>query len=113
MNHPDLNIEDVRRHLEQEKRQLIEESETSAESRGTVVLDQTSVGRLSRMDAMQSQAMAEANERRRLAAIRLIDLALKRIDDECYGECIECGEYIAAKRLELNYATMKCIACAD
>lgn len=113
MNHPELNIEEVRNRLLSERNRLQEESETSAESRGTVVLDQTSVGRLSRMDAMQSQAMAQAAERRRTVAIRLIGLALQRIEDDCYGECLECGEFIAKKRLELNYATTKCIACAE
>lgn len=113
MNHPELNIQQVREALLSERKKLEEESVTSAESRSTVTLDQTSVGRLSRVDAMQSQAMAQATERRRVVAIRLIGLALKRIEDDCYGECLECGEFIAKKRLELNYAMTKCIECAE
>ena len=76
-------------------------------------LDQTSVGRLSRMDAIQVQAMALAAEQRRLDAITRIDRALARIEDGSFGECIVCGEQIAAKRLELDPAIPTCIACAQ
>ena len=44
-----------------------------------VELDQTKVGRLSRMDAMQSQAMAKETQRRRKNDITRIDAAIKRI----------------------------------
>ncbi|WP_458527331.1 TraR/DksA family transcriptional regulator [Onishia taeanensis] len=113
MNHPELDMEDVRRRLLDQRRQLVEEGDASADSRDTVTLDQTSTGRLTRMDALQTQAMAQAAQRRREAAMRFIDLALTRIDDDCFGECIACGDYIASKRLALNLATLKCIACAD
>lgn len=113
MNHPELDMDDVRRCLLEQRQQLVEESDASADSRDTVTLDQTSTGRLTRMDALQTQAMAQAAQRRREVAIRFIDLVLTRIDDDCFGECIECGEYISPKRLGLNYATLKCIDCAE
>jgi DnaK suppressor protein len=78
-----------------------------------VELDQTSVGRLSRMDAIQVQAMALAAQQRRLDAIARIDGALARIDDGTFGECVACGQPIAAKRLELDPAIPTCIACAQ
>ncbi|WP_136253360.1 TraR/DksA family transcriptional regulator [Onishia niordana] len=113
MNHPQLNMDEVRQSLLEQRRKLLEEGEASADSRDTVTLDQTSTGRLTRMDALQTQAMAQAAQRRREATMRFIDLALTRIDDECFGECIECGEFISPKRLALNYATLKCIDCAE
>lgn len=113
MSHPDLDMATVRHQLEAKRQQLLDESRESAQSRDVVELDQTTNGRLTRMDAMQSQAMAKATEQRREANIRFIDLALKRIDDDTYGECIECGEWISAKRLTLDYATLKCIDCAQ
>ena len=45
----------------------------------TVELDQQSVGRLSRMDALQSQAMAQAQQRRRDANKRALQAALRRL----------------------------------
>lgn len=113
LNHPELDIDEMRSRLLEERERLQAESESSQSSRDTVVLDQTSVGRLSRMDAMQAQAMAQEEERRRQNALRRIQGALQRIDDDCFGECIECGEWIAAKRLEWDPSVLKCIDCAQ
>jgi DnaK suppressor protein len=60
-----------------------------------VELDQTRVGRLSRMDAMQLQAMAKAGQARAKVELGRIDAALRRLDGGTYGECLDCGEAIA------------------
>ena len=78
-----------------------------------VELDQTSVGRLSRMDAMQVQAMAVATERRRAEEAARVEVAILRIDEEEYGYCISCGEEIAAKRLAVDPTIPTCISCAS
>ncbi|WP_246218802.1 hypothetical protein [Parasphingorhabdus halotolerans] len=52
----------------------------AASWRNTVELDQQSVGRLSRMDAMQQQEMAQAEARRRTSDLARIEIALKRFD---------------------------------
>ena len=72
---------------------------------GPVALDQTAVGRLSRMDALQRQAMAQETERRRLNDIRRIDAALKRIEEGEFGYCIVSGEPIPLARLDLDPAS--------
>ncbi len=92
---------------------LMEEEETGKEAAQIVVLDQTSVGRVSRMDAMQGQAMAVAANQRRQTELQKIKLALKRIDSEDYGYCLECDEEIAEPRLKLDPATSLCINCAS
>ncbi len=84
----------------------------AASSRSTVVLDQTSVGRLSRMDAMQQQAMANATSQRRQADIAQAKTALKRIKENEFGYCVECGDDIAPKRLAHNPTVATCITCA-
>jgi DnaK suppressor protein len=78
----------------------------------TVELDQTKVGRLSRMDALQAQAMSKATNQRREETLRGIEAALKRIDRGDYGECRNCGEYINPKRLEFDPTAKLCIECA-
>lgn len=83
------------------------------EASATVELDQTSVGRLSRMDAMQMQAMAKAEQARAQAQLRRIAAALKRIDNGEYGDCLHCGEPIAIARLEVDPAAPLCIDCAE
>jgi DnaK suppressor protein len=88
-------------------------SETTADNRRPVELDQTSVGRISRMDAMQGQALAMATDRRRQEEMQRVEAAIKRIDEGEYGTCISCGEEIAAKRLAVDPTIPTCIACAS
>ncbi|MCC5902484.1 MAG: TraR/DksA family transcriptional regulator [Halomonas sp.] len=115
MNHPEVDIAALRQKLLALDVSLREESIESASSRETVVLDQTSVGRLSRIDALQGQAMAKAKaeEQRRQMTLKRISGALQRIDQEHFGECIECGEWIGAKRLTWDPLVLKCIECAE
>lgn len=78
----------------------------------TVHLDQQAVGRLSRMDALQNQAMAKATQARRDAEARRLKAALARMDEGEFGYCEDCGEEIAAGRLALDPAVTRCISCA-
>lgn len=82
------------------------------EDRAVVELDQQSVGRLSRMDALQNQAMAQETQRRRSQERARIAAALQRIDDDEYGWCAECGEAIAPKRLDVDPMAVMCAKCA-
>lgn len=91
---------------------LVEEDQLAEADRAPVTLDQESVGRLSRIDAMQMQAMAVAQLRRRQAQRAAIAAALARIDEGEYGYCLRCGEEIGPKRLEHNPAASTCIDCA-
>lgn len=86
---------------------------TGDESAAVVELDQTKVGRLSRMDALQAQAMAKASSNRRKAMLVKISAALRRIDDGEYGRCRECDVEINPKRLEFDPTTIYCIECAS
>lgn len=86
---------------------------TTSEAASQVVeLDQSKVGRLSRMDAMQAQAMSQASGRRRQATLKMIAAALRRLDNDEFGVCRECDEPIARKRLEFDPAVTLCIECA-
>ena len=105
-------IEEMKALLVARREELTRLREDSQQARGTVELDQTSVGRLSRMDALQGQQMALAQDRNREAELNRIDAALKRIEDGKYGSCLECEEEIAAKRLRFDPAAALCIGCA-
>jgi DnaK suppressor protein len=78
----------------------------------TVELDQQSVGRLSRMDALQRQAMAKATRTRRAGMIRRVRAALLRIEAGEFGYCSDCGEDIPQERLALDPTVPTCISCA-
>ena len=109
---PDIDIEKFRTRLEDMRRDLEQQSETSAGARKPVELDQQSVGRLSRQDALQQQAMATAQEKRRAASLQQIAAALTRIDDGEFGYCEECGDPIAPKRLDIDPTVRLCTGCA-
>lgn len=91
-------------------RVLVEVGDKAAQP---VELDQSRVGRLSRMDALQGQAMSQEASRRREQELVRIAKALKRLDAEEYGECLNCGEEIAMGRLDIDPAATLCIHCAE
>ena len=85
----------------------------SQSSQALVTLDQQSVGRLSRMDALQSQAMAQTTQNRRHVLRRGLLSALQRLKDDNFGFCEDCGEDIAPKRLEFNPTVLLCVGCVS
>lgn len=92
----------------------LEQAGALEESRGQAVeLDQARVGRLSRMDALQQQAMLDAAKARAARETLRIQAALRRLDAGEYGDCVQCGEPIAPGRLEFDPAAPLCIKCAD
>lgn len=108
---PDL--EAARRRLTEKKLDLESMSAMSQAARAPVTLDQQSVGRLSRMDAMQQQAMAEAQERARKRDLVRIEMAERRLSAGEYGWCSDCGEAIPDKRLAIDPMAEKCVRCAS
>lgn len=98
--------------LEELKTQTEADIALATESTQPVELDQTMVGRLSRMDAMQQQQMALASERRRHQELQKIEMAFKRIEEDEYGYCIKCDDEIAGKRLEFDPTILTCVGCA-
>lgn len=107
-----MHSEDFRQKLCALRSSLNETEGSSREAGSTVVLDQSSVGRLSRMDALQAQAMSQETERRRQKHLQAIERALEAIDDGSYGFCIDCDEPIAEARLLADPVATTCIRCA-
>jgi DnaK suppressor protein len=113
--HPDLTptiITDLQSRLKQRWQELEEASLRSQRSRAAVDLDQSRVGRLSRMDALQMQAMEQANESRRIDEILRIQKALAKIKSDDLGYCDQCAEWIAIKRIQYDPALLLCVDCA-
>lgn len=107
-----MDEDGIRQRLLAEQAALQDSSDQQRDGRAPVALDQQSVGRLSRMDALQVQAMAKATEGRRQARLQLIEAALQRLDSGDYGYCVTCGDDIASARLETDPAISLCLACA-
>jgi len=95
------------------KNELERIADSGDDPAAVVQLDQTKVGRLSRMDALQAQAMAQASGERRAVQLREIDAALRRIEDGSYGECERCEKPINPRRLDADPTARLCIDCAS
>jgi DnaK suppressor protein len=100
-----------RERLQLLEREIQSDLDASKEASGVVELD-TSIGRLSRMDAMQNQQMALELRRRQEQQLQRIDNALKRIDQNRYGLCGRCKQPIAEERLEISPDVVMCVRCA-
>ena len=109
----DKNHLKLRSLLLKQKADLLEADETGGQAEEVVELDQTRVGRLTRMDALQAQAMSLETGRRRRQRLLDIEAALERINEDGYGDCFECGELIKPARLAADPTATLCISCAE
>jgi len=108
-----MNTEAIKARLLAMREELQTLAETGKDAEQTVELDQSRVGRLSRMDALQGQAMSLEAKRRREIELQKVNAALQRIEDEEYGYCVRCGEEISPRRLAVDPAAPLCIDCAQ
>lgn len=104
----DIDLEYFKRRLEERRKEIAQGQKPSS----PVELDQSRMGRLTRMDAMQQQAMTQA-------AFRLVEMergrirtALDRLASGDYGYCIQCDQEIAQGRLHADPSVLICIECA-
>ena len=81
------------------------------ESSKIVELDQQLIGRLSRMDSIRDQQMTKANMIRRGQRKSELINALKRLEEDDFGFCIDCGDEIDIRRIRVNPLVRKCISC--
>jgi len=102
--------------LESLAHELAEAESAAGSTADAVELDQSKVGRLSRMDALQMQAMARAEADRRSAHSQRVTLALSRVSaglEGDYGLCRACEEPVDPKRLAVDPAALLCFDCAS
>ena len=97
--------------LEERRRELEDQLRIGGDAARPVSLDQQSVGRVSRVDAIQQQQMALAGREQAERLLRQITQALQRIDDGVYGICLHCEQPIARARLEAQPHASLCVNC--
>ncbi len=90
---------------------LNQQIELAQPGASTVVLDQSKVGRLSRMDAMQQQNMADSLLKETQKRFSLARKALKKIENGDYSYCESCGEEIGFARLQVKPEALLCLSC--
>ncbi len=95
------------------KQSLLDDLERGASGSETVTLEQNKVGRISRMDALQQQAMHKASQNLIRKRLVLIDKALRSIQSGDYGYCESCGNEISASRLQVRPESLMCVSCQE
>ncbi len=105
-------VAELREELERQLVRLERSMRVTEEAARPVQLDQTAVGRLSRMDAMQNQALTKNLQERELIKHALLIEALERLDAGTYGTCSECAGAIAFDRLFVYPEAPNCATCA-
>ena len=99
--------------LTQQKQELTRLLQDTQQNSAPVTLDQQSVGRVSRIDAIQQQQMAVANREQASVILKQIFASLIRIENDEYGFCLECGEPIAYARLQVQPYAANCVGCQE
>ena len=101
--------------LEIEIRKLIEELEdeiSKLEIAAAPISPENSIGRVSRMDAINNKGVLEASLRNRKKKLTRLKIALVNIQKPGFGICSRCRKPINPKRLMLMPESDKCVKCA-
>lgn len=106
-----VRLEHYRQRLESLAAELQQTLATSAYT-ATPVSPDSAIGRLTRMDAMQSQQMALALRERQRVQLQRVQQALRFIAEGRYGLCAKCGEDVSERRLEVAPESVLFLGCA-
>ena len=105
------NFKDIELIIKNELRITFNAIKTIETKTKIVDLDQQLIGRLSRMDSIIDKEMSVANLERQKLRLNQLEEALKNLENEDFGVCIDCGEDIEFKRLQSNPTVKKCFEC--
>jgi len=105
-------LAELREELEAQLARLMRSIEASEAALAPVELDQSRVGRLSRMDELQNQSLTRNLHEREEIRLGLIRTAMERMEEGTYGSCAACGSAIAYERLLVFPEAPECGSCS-
>ena len=94
---------------------LIKKTESEIESFKDMIKPispENSLGRISRMDAINNKSVAEAAMRNKQKKLTQMKIALGKIDEESFGQCSQCKQAIQSARLIYMPESTLCVRCA-
>ena len=103
-------LERLQRDLLALTEELRSQLDTSDAAARPVDLDEP-IGRVSRIDAIQQQSMAQANRRGAQIRLQQVRAALERMEEDEYGACAQCGDAVGFARLKVRPETPFCVSC--
>ncbi len=74
---------------------------------------ENSIGRVSRMDAINNKGVNEAALRSAINKLALLECAFQRIDHEDFGLCVRCKNQIPIQRIIIMPQSSYCVYCAS
>lgn len=107
----DQQVSTLRTALEELARELETTIARGKSGAKPVTLDQSAVGRVSRVDALQQQQMTAANQRSAELRRDQVKAALRAMEEGEYGYCRKCDEPIGFKRLFAKPESPFCVRC--
>jgi DnaK suppressor protein len=106
-------VDELTRVLEGDLTKLERSMRVTDEAMRPIELDQSAVGRLSRMDSLQNQGLTRNLQEREQVKLALVVGALRRIEASTYGRCSECGVGVPFERLMVFPEAPTCAGCAS
>jgi DnaK suppressor protein len=111
--HPSLSEQQLRQ-IRDELERTLGKLERSLRTNGgghSHEIDQSAVGRLSRIEALQNKGLTQNLKERERTQFEEVLQALGRLDDGTYGLCARCRSAIGADRLLVFPETRTCSDC--
>lgn len=110
-----MDVEAIDRHRArlEERAEGLRTAIAAAEQADAPIAPDSSLGRLTRVDALQAQQMAQALVQRSREELARVNRALARIESGDYGVCAGCAEEISAARLNAVPDAILCMDCTE
>lgn len=77
------------------------------------IAPENAIGRLSRMEAINSKSVVEAAYREAQAKLKNLEHMKNRLDDPDFGKCAKCQKEIPIQRLLFRPSSRFCVNCAQ
>ena len=104
-------LQQLKKQLLQIRTELEKQLSNNKEAAGIVELDQSVIGRVTRMDAIQQQSMAVSTRNKARQRLKKVNLAISNFANGDYGYCRQCDEAIALLRLQAQPESSLCLSC--
>ena len=106
-----MKVDEIRKKIEEEIRKTESLILDYKEQSKPVTLD-NSIGRISRMDAINNKSITESALRQAETKLSKLHRAMDSIEKPDFGRCIKCHQPIPIGRILLMPESNKCVNCA-
>ena len=95
------------------EREKITDEIKTLEDKTKPISPENSIGRVSRMDAINNKGVAEFSLRQAQRRLNAVNVWLNKAGTDAFGKCARCKNEIPFKRLMFMPHSLKCMHCAN